>query len=388
MHATIVALDAYPLLDPSVREGIGGAEVRAMTFARGLRDQHDVTTSILVKHRAGIPTELSGFQVVPYTKPKVPALRKWSQSIRKRFSHTPPHNAFFSKLSTDVLLCFGVRNDTASMIRSAKAVGTRCAVFLTSDRNIEDAMRSGRKDRGVYGELGHFCRYALEQADLIVAQTPYQCKALSDHLGLEASLIRNPIELSSNVSTETTNAGTDAPVLWIGRADTFSKRANLCLEIARRCPKRSFQMVMNNHDTSTFSQLRQQAPHNVQVVEQVPFEEIGALFQASRLLLNTSAAEGFPNAFLQAAKFGKPIVSLSVDPGSMLTEHGCGAFGEDDVQKTAALVETLCKDQASYSTLSQQAKEYVHRFHDAKQRCVELYNALENLVFDSQRSVA
>ena len=295
MHLTFAAFDAYPLLDPRMRGGIGGAEVRAITFARGLHEYHDAHVSVLVHDRPELPSTIDGLNVSGYRKPRLGAIAKLGRSIVKRLSQRPNGNTFFHALQSDVVLCMGVRNDTASIVRSCQESGKKCVVLLTSDRNIDDAMRRGRQDRGIYGELGHLCRFVLEQADLVIAQSPYQLDMLRKKLGITGRLIRNPIDLTTYA--EAKQSSPDPTMLWIGRADTYSKRADLCIELARRCPELRFKMVMNNHDQQTFGQLASAAPRNVQIVEQVPFSHIESLYADACLMINTSAAEGFPNSF-------------------------------------------------------------------------------------------
>lgn len=385
MRVTFVSLDAYPLIDPTISAGIGGAEVRAMTFARGLQAAHGVNVDIVVRQRPGLPRVAAGFGIHGYTKTSVGALTKLGQSIAKRWTHHPTTNAFFHELDTDIVLCFGVRNDTASVIRSVRESGKRCVLFLTSDRNIEDARRQGRGDRGAYGELGHLCRFALQHADSVVVQTPYQQAALSELLGITGRLIRNPIDLAWQAkSLPDTKKPT---ILWIGRADTFSKRADLCIELAKRCANYHFKMIMNNHDPATFQQLVAMAPANVEIVEQVPYQQIEAHFRQATLLINTSAAEGFPNSFLQAAKYGKPIVSLDVDSGEMLSQFGCGICATGDLEHMANVVDSFVANRQFYDDTSKRAQEYVARFHEAGSRCKELHAVLQELTFH-QKSVA
>ena len=375
MHLTFISFDAYPLLDPTARSGIGGAEVRAMTFARNLRDLSSAKIAVVIDSRPGLAASMEGLELIGYQKPKVSPVAKLGRSILKRFTTRPAMNTFFRDLQTDALLCFGVRNDTAGIVESARASGKKSVVFLTSDRNLVDAQRRGRNDRGVYGEIGSLCRFALTHADLVVAQSPFQKQELLNKFGIEARLIRNPIDLHPMVET-TPDAPASKRILWVGRADTFSKRADLCIELARRCPKLPFQMIMNSHDAHTFEKLSAQVPSNVEIVEQVPFVKVDSYFNEARLLINTSAAEGFPNSFLQAAKYGKPIVSLKVDPGEMLSLHGCGICAQDNLEHMADVVETLVANRQYYNEISKRAARYVRQYHDAVDRSAELLEAL------------
>ena len=235
-----------------------------------------------------------------------------------------------------------------------------------------------RGDRGAYGERGHLCRYALKHADRVVVQTEFQLNELWKVCKVEGVLIPNPIELPRGIAVP--KRGKPPVALWVGRADTFSKRADLCVELAGRCPGVQFKMVMNNNDQKTFAAIRDSAPDNVTIIEKVPFQKIDEYFRTATLLVNTSSAEGFPNSFLQAGKHGRPIVSLEVDPADMLSGSACGfcAFGDLDVM--ALLVAQLCSNATLYREVSRNVSQYVREHHEAAERCSELNELLEHLV--------
>jgi len=374
MRVTFVSFDAYPLLNPEIRSGIGGAEVRAVTFARGLKRIPGIDVDFVIRNQIDLAETADGFPIHAYDKPRLTPLRKFRQSVFKRISNTPSPDPFFYALESDVVCCFGVRNDTASIVRSARESGKKVVLFLTSDRNLADAQRQGRANRGVYGEQGHLCRYALQKADRVVAQTPFQLDALKNHLGVTGQLIRNPIDIK--LPTTVFHSAAKPKILWVGRADTYSKRADVCIDLAKQCPGYQFQMVMNNHDSKTFQQISASAPANVEIIEHVPFEEIEQLFEQANLLINTSAAEGFPNSFLQAAKYGKPIVSLEVDSGEMLSKFGCGICAQGNIEHMAEVIESLIANRHFYDQASKRARQYVVDYHEADNRCNELHQLL------------
>lgn len=376
-HISIVSFDALPLLVPNVSGGIGGAEVRAVTFARGLQRSGSYEIDFVLADRSEMPQAVDGFRLLPYRKSRTAPLKKMRRSIETRLTGRPHADAFFSRLESEIVLCFGLRNDTASIVRACRESGKKTVLFLTSDRNLVDAQRRGRRNRGMYGELGHLCRYSLHAADCIAVQSPFQLDELHRTQGLVGHLIRNPIDLTKRGID---SGPFDRPVaLWVGRADTFSKRADLCIEVARLVPNVEFRMIMNNHDPSTFDAIAASAPENVRIIERVPFDEIENQYASATLLINTSSAEGFPNSFLQAAKYGSPIVSLDVDPGDMLGKFGGGYCACGDLNRMAKMISSLCHDAALYQRYSRQAEEYVQRYHAAEGRCRELDSILQTL---------
>ncbi len=181
-------------------------------------------------------------------------------SLTKRLSGVPERHRRVECMAYDVLCAFGVTNRTASLVRSAHHTGSRVIVFLTSDRTLSDIQLGGRRQRGAYGELGFLCRYALRHADAIVVQKRSQQNALHASLALSPRLIRNPIDLQSAPCGSDPAELPQVPyVLWIGRADTFSKRADRCWQLARLCPSVHFVAIVNRHDRVVFEQLRNSA---------------------------------------------------------------------------------------------------------------------------------
>ena len=268
------------------------------------------------------------------------------------------------------------------MVRSIKHQGQRVVVFLTSDRTLTDIRRTGRRSRGAYGEIGSFCRYALQTADAVVVQSQTQRRALHDTLGVSSMLIRNPIDLRASTDDRSSLAvqRPNGPfALWVGRGDTFSKRADLCLRLARQCPQIPFLLIMNRQEASVYDQLLSQAPDNVTVVERVPWGHIEAYFRRARVLVNTSEVEGFPNSFLQAGKFGVPILSLRVDPDGMLGQHDCGWSFEGNLSAMARQLETVWRDHPEVGRKGAAIRRYVEQHHELSERVKELEQLLHDV---------
>jgi glycosyltransferase involved in cell wall biosynthesis len=63
-------------------------------------------------------------------------------------------------------------------------------------------------------------------------------------------------------------------------------------------------------------------------VGRVPPEKIHDYYHRAKGLINTSVYEGFPNTFLEAARYGTPIASLQIDSGRFFdgAEYAQGSF--------------------------------------------------------------
>jgi glycosyltransferase involved in cell wall biosynthesis len=102
----------------------------------------------------------------------------------------------------------------------------------------------------------------------------------------------------------------------------------------------------------------------LKVLTYVPFDQVEKYFAEAALFVNTSAFEGFPNTFLQAMKYGVPVVSLKVDPDGMLARHGCGAVCDGDFDRLEREVSLLMSDRNRHLHASNCCRAYLERFHD------------------------
>ena len=361
-------LGATPLFITGSDQTFGGAEVRAFTFARALaqRGNHDVCFA--VKADPALPLQHEGIDLIGIPK-LAGGIAKLARSVRRRFGKEPLTFPSLKKIDSDAVASFGIHDPTPSVIRTAELRGMTTFLFLTSSEDVR-ALSPGGKAKQRRRENGR--EFALRHASQIVVQTEYQQTELLKNFGLPSQLIRNPIDCAISPEALQQNR---KHVLWVGRADTDSKRADLCLELAKSCPDVAFRMVMNDADSNLGRKLQNDCPSNVTIEQHVPFGEIDRLYATATLLINTSVSEGFPNAFLQAAKFATPIVALNVDPDGMLSKHGCGEMA-GTLSNMVELVRRYHSGDER-NELGSVAREYVLRHHDLAARANELAKLLE-----------
>lgn len=201
---------------------------------------------------------------------------------------------------------------------------------------------------------------------------------LNDRYQRSCFIIRNPIDLEKKF-----NRNPDPRlILWVGKSDERVKRPSLVFELARRMPEFQFVVIMNIVNINSYVKSTRLAQNttNITLIEHVSFESIERYFADARVHLNTSSFEGFPNTYLQAAKYGVPTVAMTVDPDGILSLHSCGLVSGNDLDQCEENIKQLMKDDQLYSELSRNNLRYVCQYHD-KEKVVQKYEqALESVL--------
>jgi glycosyltransferase involved in cell wall biosynthesis len=121
-------------------------------------------------------------------------------------------------------------------------------------------------------------------------------------------------------------------------------------------------------DAEYFERIKVQALNlpNVQFVDYVPFTEIEDYFSKARIFINTSKEEGFPNTFIQAFKNRTPILSMNVNPDSMLEKYDVGRYADGNFEQLKTDLVSLLTDRQLWQRLVDNACRYVERNHNIK----------------------
>ena len=391
---------ARPILEPEFQCDFGGAEVRAVNFAGGLARKPGFEVSMVLRSYRNEPPRRIGSVTAYFETADAPIKRtqdlprdvffpwnvlraKWQKldrSIRKRWQTDSACDSqqqrLVAEVPADVIACFGVQQYSAKIVRAARQAGKKSVLFIAHDQDLD--FDRFREIRETYGGNDSTYRQVVETADHIVCQTPHQQQLLQSNFQRRGDVVRNPIDLGQCVEP-TEPCG--SYILWVGRADTFFKRADKMLELARRCPVVPFVAIMNRRNPDMFRTLVSQAPENVRIVEHVPYEEIENYYANATALLSTSVGEGFPNAFLQAGKYGQPILSLDVDPGEMISQHGCGVTTRGDLDALERALKSMWnhRDGDYRRKFSENIRRYVCTYHDLDDRMEELKQIVQTV---------
>jgi glycosyltransferase involved in cell wall biosynthesis len=146
------------------------------------------------------------------------------------------------------------------------------------------------------------------------------------------------------------------------------KRPDLLIEIAKRSPDVKYIVcggATSHRSPPEYSQNIIDRLHGVSNIEfrnQVPSEEAERIIAEASVLLCTSDKEGFPNTFLQAWSHGTPVVTIQVDPDSLIKRLDLGRV-TGTIVATVEQVRRLLSSQQERQDIAIKARSYVASHH-------------------------
>jgi glycosyltransferase involved in cell wall biosynthesis len=191
--------------------------------------------------------------------------------------------------------------------------------------------------------------YGLRRADRILAQSSQQARALESNYGLISSVAAMLVDPPASDKKFDQR---DVDVLWVNNLRPF-KRPDLFLELARRVPKLRFHMIggpQSGHE-ALFNDISEQACKlpNVVFHGRVAYHDVNDFYERTKVFVNTSDSEGFPNSYLQAWRRGTPTV-VFFDPDSIISRNEIGVVA-DSIQEMVDSVLELINSRASWQLM-------------------------------------
>jgi hypothetical protein len=437
---SIVSLQAYPLFNPAASGGFGGAEVRAYLMGNTLAKYPEYQLSFVVlDHKQPRCETFNNIDVYPHPAFVAPHLRPHSfisqiqqdifeEGIARRAKTFPyfairnkrvatllklliwiaasiiikainklnllsaarkifiedyamgeKYFSIYEEIDADIYCVFGVSGLTAQVAAYCKHTGKKLILFIASEYDINPLYKSNSKIKNVYGNPAFLCHYALTQADVVIAQTHVQAQKLKGLFDRDAIIITNPVDLE-NFLPDTPAYSQRQTALWIGRADRSVKLPLLLIQLAHACPDIQFEMIMNPEDPTVETEVYQSCPPNVIIHPHVPFKEVESFYSRAFVFINTSEFEGFPNTFLQAAKYGVPILSYKVDPDGFIEQYQAGIVAHGNFDKLVEGLYSIQSDQKQDMLFSSNIVHYVKQHHNLDEKVLQLHTILQQMV--------
>lgn len=328
-----VGLDNYPVLNPSKgNEYFGGESVQQTLLAKAFYELGYEVTMVVGDYGQPRRETIDGIKVIStFAEDEgVPVLRYVYPRMTSVWSALKEADAdvYFQS-------CAGVR--TGLVARFCKRYNRKFIFRLAHDSDCIPGQQiiPYWRDRKIY-------EYGLKRTDLISAQGVKQVELLFKNYGLPST----PINMTVQLPDTDINNKKDIDILWVNNLRDF-KRPELVPELAKMLPNYNITMIGgavpgNDELYNQVKQLAEKTP-NLDFKGVVAYHDINAYFLRSKLFVNTSDWEGFPNSFLQAWIRKVPVLSF-FDPDGLIASEGLGAVPSTLNEMAASCDEILGDD--------------------------------------------
>jgi glycosyltransferase involved in cell wall biosynthesis len=289
-----------------------------------------------------------GLKSLQFVRRLVHRMREWREVIKWA--------RLFRPIGADVYVMRCAALEVGYMQRACALLGRRFVYMVAHQIDVTGEYAAS------HGPVGRLFEEGLQRADAIICQHADQVPLIRSRYHRDARLIRSlcPFPVA---------AGSDAPrstILWIARVESW-KQPDLFIELARRIPEHLFVMVgaASQSEPQNLPRLLESGKDlpNLRFLAGVPFAKTSALFEEAMIFVNTSAAEGFPNTFLQAAACGTPTVSWTVNPEGILERYEMGYCANGDWERFERCIRLLCADVALRERVGENARRYAQEHH-------------------------
>ena len=182
-----------------------------------------------------------------------------------------------------------------------------------------------------YYEASPWVKKSVRNADAVLMPAPSTLLPRIRNLygeSVKAEFVPYPVDIPSQAPQK----ATEPTILFVGRFD-HRKRTERFFQLAENFPGLRFIAVGEAHDKHYDKMLRERYGHlpNLEMPGYVPrFGEhtVRDYYEKAWILVNTSAREGLPYTFMEAAAFGVALLS-ALDPEKFASRFGYFAADDD-----------------------------------------------------------
>lgn len=151
-------------------------------------------------------------------------------------------------------------------------------------------------------------------------------------------------------------------VVWVGNIKAH-KHPELFIDLAKSLSGNGVDFLMIGdiqQEAYQYLNTSKELPENFHFLGAKEIFETNGIIKSSMLLVHTCEPEGFPNVFLQAWGFSKPVVSLFFDPGGVIVKEKVG-FVSGDFETMVNQVSNLLEDDSQRQEIGVRANVMIQR---------------------------
>lgn len=360
--------DSYSLFFEGTGKSFGGAEVRGVTIARELAKRGYNVSVVIREYEKRIDERVENVRVISnsyFTNFKRSLNSKFVDQIYYLFnnSRSLKKDDFFKwlpyiKVNAHYYAAFEITSATKNLVDYCSSFNKKFLLFIASDGELSFNDEPSRQ-LNVQQELAS---YIIGSADKIYVQNSFQLQKLKQYFKIDGVKVNNPLPLGIESKGLIESESLRKHIVWIGKSSK-AKQPSFFIDLAKQFPEQIFTMVMNRNEVDIHEKVIADLPSNVSLIESMSFNEVNTLMKSTKLFINTSLYEGFPNTFLQAAYFGVPIISLNVNPNDFVDRSGGGVCCNGSTVKMKESLAGILRSDEVYKKMSENIRDYVIKEH-------------------------
>lgn len=345
-----VSMEVYPNLMPGAAKEAGGAGFQLLELARGLQNKDYHVSFVVGDYGQSFREDIEGFTLfrankVAYDRSVVRGLANLGRLFKAMRAARADH---YVLRSTRFLSFF--------VMLYARLLGARYTFMVASRPHcLRGELES------ISPVIQRLYEWSLKGAHRVSVQTKEQQDLIRETFGLESPIVPNGIAVPQ---FEGPRLEVPYDFSWIA-SFKIAKRADQLIEIARLLPERRFLVVGGPGQDKEYSRRLTETLESLPNVTYEGFvtpDIVGDCYARSRIFLNTSDWEGFPNGYLYAWSRGIPACSLSIDPDGVVTQKELGIV-EPDLNKLAEGLDRLLDESERYSEMARRCHDHVLENH-------------------------
>jgi len=325
-----VALNAYPLINKTSDEFIGGAELQQVLIGKELDNRGYFVSYITLDHGQGDVSKAGPFEIYSTFKPSkgIPGIRFFYPRLLKIWQALNRTNAeiYYCRCAgflLGVVVFWALLN---------KKIVIFCGAS-NSDFDFKNIQLKHLRDKIIYF-------WGLKKCSAIVAQNFKQKNDLKKYFQRKSFIIHNGMKKNKKSS------GPRDSILWVANIRSV-KDPTAFIDLAKRFPGENFVMIggkTEGQEDLYDSVIREsKLLPNLNFRGGLPFNETEKEFETAKLFINTSLWEGFPNTFLQAWRQGIPVISF-IDPDGLIAKNALGQVAANKEDMVNQIKKFLCQN--------------------------------------------
>jgi glycosyltransferase involved in cell wall biosynthesis len=214
-----------------------------------------------------------------------------------------------------------------------------------------------------------FFDWGKKGANLTIVQTVFQSKLVRGiNKKTEIKIIRNyhPLPKKWKVNQKKNQ------IVWVGNFKKL-KQPEIFIDLAKEAleNKINVRFFMIGSPALKLTKYQNELEQKIKKTGNLlwlgkqPIEVVNEYIEDSKILVNTSKWEGFPNTYIQAWMRETPTITLSCDPDNIIKNYQLGLHSKD-FKKMIEDIRDLLENEEKRKFLGENSKKFAYQFHSLK----------------------